>query len=349
MKAEGKPASGTRKIPVYRFSILLELIYRYFASPLVAIPLPSHGTHCLEVIILKSRNFTHSQWNIVMMALFIFLQFFLSTPVFATEIIIVGDIQYKPVAEIVSYVNLSLRSQVKSYAISEVKGRLASIVEQENAAVVVALGVDAVEETQELPAAIPVVYGLLIAPPKIARPNVTGVYMSTPVSEYVSIIKRYLPSMNKVSVVGSKILIKTLLGYDRAGIAAYQVNSSIDLVETVSRLGESDSILLLPDVSLLTAAVMEKVYLFSFRRKIPLLGISEGHVKQGSLFALVFDSKTVGRQIGDKVQSILNHVDIRDIPQTPPKKFHLFINANTAKKMGIDLPDEMINKAKKIY
>jgi putative tryptophan/tyrosine transport system substrate-binding protein len=271
-----------------------------------------------------------------------------SSPACAAKVLIVGDTQYALVADVVSEIQLTLRSQGKEYATSEVKGRLGSIVEREDAQVVVALGVDAVAEALRLPPEIAVVYGLVVVPPKSGRENVTGVYMSPPVSEYVATIRRYLPALAKVSVVGSQSMIRSL-GGDSAQVAAYNVGSSSDLVTTVNRLADTRALLLLPDANLLTASVMSNVYLFSFRNNIPLLGISEAHVKQGSLFALVFDPKAVSRQIGEKLQTILYGTDAGEIPASAPRKFNLFINSNTAHKMGIDLPDEMVRKAKKVY
>jgi ABC-type uncharacterized transport system substrate-binding protein len=144
-------------------------------------------------------------------------------------------------------------------------------------------------------------------------------------------------------------MMKSLLGSDAPHVSAYHVASSSDLVTTVNRLADTRSLLLLPDANLLTAPVMSNVYLFSFRNNIPLLGISEANVKQGSLFALVFDPKAVSRQIGEKVQNILNGVDVGEIPASPPRRYNLYVNSNTAHKMGIQIPNEMLMKAKKVY
>ena len=271
------------------------------------------------------------------------------SPACAAKVLIVGDTQYAMVADVASEIQLSLRTQSREYATDKVRGRLGSIVEREDAEVVVALGMDAVSEALRLPPSIAVVYGLVVIPPKNGRPNVTGVYMSPPVSEYVSTIRNHLPSLGKISVVGSQNMIRSLLGGDQAQVAAYHVNNSADLVNTINRLVDSRALLLLPDSNLLTSAVMNNIYLFSFKNKIPLLGISEANVKQGSLFALVFDPKAVSRQIGEKVQIILNGGDAGEIPVSPPRKYNLYINSNTAKKMGIEIPDEMLKKAKKIY
>jgi putative ABC transport system substrate-binding protein len=290
-----------------------------------------------------------SRCNSLSAALLLLFLLLFTSPACAAKVLIIGDIQYAMVADVASEIQASLRTQSSEYATGDVKGRLGSVVEREDAQVVVALGAEAVGEALRLPPSIAVVYGLVVAPVRSARENVTGVYMSPPVSEYVTTVRRYLPEIKKISVVGSQAMMKSLLGGDTAQVAAYHVNSSSDLVNTVNRLADARALLLLPDANLLTAPVMSNVYLFSFRKNIPLLGISEANVKQGSLFALVFDPKAVSRQIGEKVQSILNGVDAGEIPASPPKRYNLYINSNTAHKMGIEIPDEMVRKAKKIY
>lgn len=253
------------------------------------------------------------------------------------------------VAGVVTEIQVSLRTQSKEYSTSEVKGRLGAVVEREDARIVVALGMDALGEALRLPPSIAVVYGLVVVPPGSGRANVTGVYMSPPVSEYVATVRRYLPELSRVSVVGSQSMMKSLSGGDSGHVVSYNVGSSSDLVNTVNRLADARALLLLPDANLLTAPVMSNVYLFSFRNNIPLLGISEANVKQGSLFALVFDPKSVSRQIGEKVQNILNGAAAEDLPASPPRKYNLYINSKTAQKMGIEIPDEMVRKARKVY
>lgn len=288
------------------------------------------------------------RYPLVAVPLFFYL-LLLPSPACAAKVLIVGDIQYALVADVAAEIQLAVRSQVREYATSEVRGRLGALVERENARIVVALGIDALGEALRLPPSIAVVYGLVIVPPRSGRQNITGVYMSPPVSEYVSAIRHYLPEITRVSVVGSQDMIRSLYAGDSAQVAAYHVSNSSDLVNTVSRITDSRAFLLLPDANLLTAQVMSSVYLHSFRKNIPVLGISEANVKQGSLFAFVFEPKAVSRQIGEKVQTILNGMEAGEIPASPPRRYNLFINSNTARKMGINIPGEMLKKAKKVY
>jgi hypothetical protein len=273
----------------------------------------------------------------------------LGAPAWAAKVIIVGDTQYAMVADVVADIQLALRTQSREYATSEIRGRLGRIVEQEDARVVVALGMDALGEALRLPPSVSVVYGLVVTPPRNGRPNVTGVYMAPPVGEYLATLRRYLPSLNKVSVVGSPQMLKALLGGDAGQVASWPVSSASDLVTTVNRLVDTRALLLLPDANLLTGQAMSSVYLYSFRNNVPLLGISEANVKQGALFAFVFDPKAVSRQIGERVETILNGVEPGDIPDSPAGRYNLYVNRGTAQKMGIEIPDELLRKARKVY
>lgn len=287
--------------------------------------------------------------NHLFAALFLFVLFLFTSPACAAKVLIIGETQYAMVSDVSAEIQESLRTQSKEYAISEVRGRLGAVVEREDAQIVVALGVEAVNEALRLPSSVGVVYGLVVSPIKSTRSNVTGVYMSPPVGEYLAAIRRYFPALSKVSVVGSQAMMKSLFTVDTSLATTYLVGSSNELVATVNRLGNAKALLLLPDSNLLTAPVMSQVFLYSFSKNIPLLGISEANVKQGALFAYVFDAKAVSHQIGEKVQSLLDGVDIGDIPVSAPKRYNLFINSNTARKMGIEIPDEMLRKAKKVY
>ncbi len=152
-----------------------------------------------------------------------------TSPALAAEAIVVGDIQYKPVADAVSEINSILKSRLKAYSTSDVAGKLRATVERDDASLVIALGKDVLSEALELPLSIKVIYGFVIAPPKTSRPQVTGVYMATPVSEYINTVRKYLPSVRGISVVGSRNLINILDGTNYAHVAMYRVSNPTEL------------------------------------------------------------------------------------------------------------------------
>ena len=267
----------------------------------------------------------------------------------AAEVVVIGDSHLKPVVEIVAGIRKTLDGSLKTYSPAEVKGSLAQLVERENAKVVITLGREAMNEALHLPSSIPVIFDLVVTPPPFNRPNTTGFYMATPVREYAELIRNHLHAIKQVAVVGSRDQMRLLMKDEPPQVSPYSVRSPSDLVSTVNKLDSADAILLLPDVSLLTASAMEETYLLSFRKGIPLLGISERHVKEGALLALVVDPVNVGRQIGEYATRALRGVNVGQIPPSPPRKFELYVNASTARKMGIQLPNEVIRMAKRVY
>jgi putative tryptophan/tyrosine transport system substrate-binding protein len=264
----------------------------------------------------------------------------------AAEVIVVGDTQLKLVTDVVSGIRKTMRASIASYSTADVKGNLNRIVKKEQARVVIALGREALNETQDLSIDIPVIYGLILTPPGINRPNTTGIYMAAPVREYASLVKEYLPSINRVAVIGSRDQLDIL---DGVNWEPYSVKSPVEFVETVKQLNNTNAILILPNVSILIPSAMEETYLQSFRKGIPLLGISEGQVRDGALLALVVDLVSLGRSIGDYASAVIYGTRIEELPPAPAKYFDLYLNTETAKKMGIQIPDEMLKMAKGVY
>jgi hypothetical protein len=267
----------------------------------------------------------------------------------ATDVLVIGDSRLKPVVEILSGIAKTLKTPLKTYAPSQVQGTLEALASEEHAKVVVALGREAIAEALRLPSSVLVIYDLVVVPPVITRPNTTGFYMATPAREYAEFVASHLRDFSRIAVLGSRDQLNLLSRGDSALLVNYSVRNSFDLVNTLQQVNGADAILLLPDASLLTATALEQAFLLSFRKRIPLLGISEKSVKDGALFALVVDPVHMGRQIGEYATRALKGAAIGQIPPSPPRKFDLFINLDTARKMGIRLSEETLHGAKRTF
>lgn len=267
----------------------------------------------------------------------------------AAEVLVIGDNTLKPVVDVVAGIRETLPSAFTVISPTEANGRLAEIVAREGARTVIALGNDAIRDALQLPPRISVIYDLVVLPPKCARPNTTGMYMGTPVIAYLDFITKYLPSLKKISVVSSPQTMEILGSKGFSQVVSHQATNSFEFINTVKQLNSGDALLLLPDVGLLTATAVEETYLFSFRAKIPILGLSEKHVRQGALFALVFDPVSVGRLLGERAAQSLAGADVGQFPPVPSTNFDLYVNRETARKMGIAIPAEVLKMAKVVF
>ncbi|MFH1028600.1 MAG: ABC transporter substrate binding protein, partial [Pseudomonadota bacterium] len=257
--------------------------------------------------------------------------------------------QLKPVMEVTLGIRKTLHASTKTYSPGEVRGNLTAIMQKEEARVVVALGREALAEALTLPASIPVIYDMVVTPPAVSRSNTVGFYMATPAGEYAELVRNHLPGLKQVSVVGSRILLNLLAGDASSPLNSHPVNNTVEFVNMVKQLDNADAILLLPDSGIMTATAMEEAYLLSFRRRIPLMGISERHVKEGALLALVVDMVNVGRVIGEYATRALKSGSVGQQSAFPPRKFDLYLNMGTARKMRLNIPDELVRMARKVY
>jgi ABC-type uncharacterized transport system substrate-binding protein len=266
----------------------------------------------------------------------------------AADLLIIADPQLKPVIEVTQGMRKTTRASTRIYAPVSVKGILAAVVKREEARVVIALGREALNEALTLPPSIPVIYGMVVTPPATSRPNTTGIYMATPVDEYVDLVRNHLPSLKRVAVVASRDYLNILANDVSVPFTAHSVKNTVDFINTLKHLDNADAILLLPDSGVLTTTAMEEAFLFSFRRQIPLLGISERHVREGALLALVVDMVNVGRVIGEYADKALRSGTVGQ-HALPPSKFELYLNMDTAHKMRISIPDSVVRMARKAY
>jgi putative tryptophan/tyrosine transport system substrate-binding protein len=267
----------------------------------------------------------------------------------AAEVLVIADARLKPVAEVTQGMRKTLHASVRTVSPDEAREGLGELVRADNIRVVVALGREALAEALTLPPAIPVIYGLVVTPPAVSRTNCTGFYMAAPADEYAGLLRKYLPQLRHVAVAGSRDILNLLAADAHPPLIAYPVKNSFEFISTIRQSDSMDGLLLLPDSSVMTSTALEEAFLLSFRRRIPILGISERHVKEGALLALVVDMVQVGRAIGEQANRALKNGSLGPHQAVPPRKFDLYLNLDTARKMRIRIPDALLRSSRKAY
>ncbi len=268
----------------------------------------------------------------------------------SSEIVIIGDTTLRPVNDVINFVNDALPNRSSVYSPRQVKGRLDSIIIKERARVVVALGSDSLDYVLSLPESVPVVYGLVIRPVNAKRRNISGVYMGTPVSEYLSYINKYFPALRKIGTICRPADGDIIETGGSGRLSVYRADDSYEFIKGADALERRvDAILLLPDRDLLTSTSVEEIFRSSYTVRKPVIGVSEKYVKRGALFALVFNETAMGRQVGEMVKRVLREGDASGMAPSPPEKFDLYVNIETARMMKIPLPGDLIRKARRVY
>jgi putative ABC transport system substrate-binding protein len=85
------------------------------------------------------------------------------------------------------------------------------------------------------------------------------------------------------------------------------------------------------------------------RARLPVQGTRKEWVEQGALFSYGIDLRPIGRAGARYVDSILRGTPPSDLPVEVIPDVEFAINLETASKLGIQVPQEMIIRADEVY
>lgn len=204
---------------------------------------------------------------------------------------------------------------------------------------------------------VPVVAGLIVNATEINKAeHATGVVLEFPPEVQLEWLHRLLPAQRHIGVVYSNPQnlpgIETTARHGEAlGLRLHvrRVETSRDLPDALDSLESRVGVLMgVTDPEVLNPMTAKPILLFSFRNRIPLVGLSEQWVKAGALYALGRDYVDIGRQCAEMASRILAGTPVSDIPPQPPRKVAYSINVKTARHMKIDIPERLLLGAQRV-
>ncbi|MCX2695285.1 MULTISPECIES: ABC transporter substrate-binding protein [Ochrobactrum] len=189
----------------------------------------------------------------------------------------------------------------------------------------------------------------------MAKPggNVTGLSDMSPVVEHIKLIKEVMPNIKKLGYLynsGETNSVSLLAALKEAAAA-----EGIEVVESAATksaevqgaaralVGRADAMYVPTDNTIVSA--LESAVGVAEESKLPLFTADTDSVKRGALAALGFNYYDVGKQTGAVVVKILNGEKPGDIPVDIAKGTDLVINLSAAKKMGVEFPQAVIDRA----
>ncbi len=294
---------------------------------------------------------------------------FIPAQLWASEVVAVKSINIKPYNNAIDGFKKAMPGHIKQYTLKQKragngKEELLLLTKNSQIDLIFALGSDALNFAQAEYQNIPIVFSFVLNPDLLmgndwadTRENIHGISMNIPTTEQLKILKHAAPSVTRVGVVydpskTASLITNAKKEAARFGLAiiAKAISSRTEAINAIDSMkGEIDAIWMVPDTTAITMESIKYTLLFSFRNRLPLIGISEKYVKSGALFALSFDSQGIGEQAGTVAMEVLNQTRNSNTSYTRPTKLKLSINIKTAKKIGLNLPGDLIKNADKLY
>ena len=220
-------------------------------------------------------------------------------------------------------------------------------------AVVVTLGTRALSAVLAGEPATPVVSALVprkafdsaMAASRTPSRPVSAVFLDQPYARQLNLIRLMLPTRSRVGVLAGPdwdsqlTMLANSAREQKITLVRETVSAPRDLHPALQRvLGESDSILALPDSSVFNASTLPNVLLTSYRKQQPVFGFSPAYVRAGALAAVFSTPQQNARQAAEMVQLALAS---GSLPQPQyPRAFWVNVNDTVARSLDIRVPAE---------
>ena len=252
------------------------------------------------------------------------------------------------------------KGTVKEYSMNGKAAEGKKIAEKMNASkpdVVVAVGTAASKIAKsDINPSIPIVYCLVTNPGKygLQGGNITGVALKIPMKMQLETLKQIYPKLARLGIVYNPSRVASTIkeAKEAAGqigitLVTKEVSDGSEVPDALESMkGTIDALYLPPDKTLTGEGTMQFMMLFTIQNKLPFLVPSGKFVKQGGLLALNPDFDAIGRQTANLVNKILGNASPSDLPPEFPTEIQLIINQKTMQQIGIQVPQELLSKAK---
>ena len=187
--------------------------------------------------------------------------------------------------------------------------------------------------------------------------NATGVVLDFPLEVQLHWIKNVLPQTRAIGVlfnpqenqgkVEEAFRVAQHLGLS---LIAREVQSPQALPDALKSLvREADVLWGIPDQTVVSSQTAKPLLLFSFRNRIPFVGLSTSWVEAGALYALDRDYQDLGAQCGELALQVLQGKPAKSLPAISPRKVIYTLNMKTADHMKIDIPQPLVENAQHVF
>jgi putative ABC transport system substrate-binding protein len=239
----------------------------------------------------------------------------------------------------------------------QIKEHLANA-KKEGVRLFVTVGSPATRLTLGVVGDIPVVACMSVNTTELQKaPNATDVTIDFPVETHLQQLQQFLPDRKTIGVLYNPIENRERIEEARKVAQTLGLRVLARPVETphalpealISLANDADVLWGLIDQTVLSPQTAEPLLLFSFRNRIPFIGLSSSWTKAGALYSLDRDYTDLGVQCGEIASKVLQGTRAGSIPPAPPRKITYSINLKTAQHMKVDLTPSLLEGAKQVF
>ena len=186
--------------------------------------------------------------------------------------------------------------------------------------------------------------------------NLTGTSDLTPVKKQLDLFNKLERNIKKIGILYNSGETNSVFLKDLAKEKAKElglemieapVTSSSEVYQTAQSLvGRVDGIYVPTDNTIVSA--IQSVIKVTNKNNLPLIVADNSSVKEGALATLGIDYYKLGQQTGQMAVKVLNGTDPGELPIQRIEDADLIINQKAAKAMNVEIPQKLMDEAKKV-
>lgn len=227
---------------------------------------------------------------------------------------------------------------------------------------IVAIGILAAEFARQKLTDFPVLYVMVPKPRSygLTGQNIGGISLDIPIDRQLTVYRSMVNGLKGLGVIydpekSGDIVEEARNVATEQGLKLHtrSVTSRKDVPEALRALlreEDIDALWMVPDETVVTPDSFKFLLLTSFEHDLPFLAASDIFVKVGALASLTPDYTDVGRQGCELANRLTRgNISLASMNVVMPAKVNLSINLKTARKIGLSIPDEVIESADVVY
>lgn len=170
--------------------------------------------------------------------------------------------------------------------------------------------------------------------------EISAIYLDQPWDRQIDLVRAVLPNINKVGVLYSAAArldvadLSTVVGRHKMALYAQVLNMPGGMFSALDTLlDDSEVLLAVPDSNIYSSNNIRNILLTTYRRGVPLIGLSQAYVTAGALCAVFSTPEQIAMQASTMT---LAFAQSRKLPDAEyPSLFTIAVNQEVARTLSV--------------